>query len=235
MLYIYETFDDVQRIKSPIRIILADDHPLLRKAIKNELSKQEEFEVVAEAGDGEEVIKLAEKLSPDIIIMDIAMPKLNGLEATKTIKSAFPNIYILVLTVHNDIEHIMSILGAGAEGYLTKDAMGDEIIQAIRSIINGDNILSPQVLHQIIQYSSRQKLTTLLAEPNGILNGREIEILKLVASGYGNKVIAEKLKLSPSTIRGYLEEIFPKLNAMSRTESVVNALKMGILTIKDLK
>lgn len=134
---------------SKTRIMLADDHPLLRQALRDVLEKQSDFEVIAEASDGEEAVELATELVPDVVIMDISMPKLNGLEATKQIKANRPAIAILVLTVHSDNEHILSILQAGAGGYLTKSVYGDEVIHAVRALVSGETVLYPTVSQKI--------------------------------------------------------------------------------------
>ncbi|GAI58769.1 unnamed protein product, partial [marine sediment metagenome] len=134
--------------RDKITIMLADDHPLLRQALADILNKQADFEIIAEAGDGEEAVKLATELVPDVVIMDISMPKLNGLEATRQIKARCPNVAILVLTVHSDSEHILGILEAGAAGYLTKSVFGKEVINAVRGVASGETVLSAPILQQ---------------------------------------------------------------------------------------
>lgn len=217
------------------RIILADDHPLLRQALKDVLAKQPDFEVVAEVGDGIEAVKFAAELAPNVVIMDISMPNLNGLEATKQIKTKFPQIAVLVLTVHNDNEHILSILQAGAGGYLTKSVYGDEVVHAIRALVSGEMVLSPSVSHQIIRYASQHIGKPLNLGSGEKLTTREMEILILAAKGISNKDMALKLDLSLRTIKGYLADLFLKLNVASRTEAVIVALRKGILTLNDLE
>jgi NarL family two-component system response regulator LiaR len=218
-----------------IRIVLADDHPLLRQALRDVLEKQPDFEVIAEASDGEEAVGLATKLNPDVVIMDISMPKLNGLEATEQIKATCPAIAILVLTVHSDSEHILSILQAGAGGYLTKSVYGDEVIYAVRALVCGEMVLSPAVSQQIFKYAFQHIIKPRSLEVGDRLSSRELEVLSLAAKGTSNKDIALKLGLSLRTVKGYLANLFMKLNVASRTEAVIVGLRKGILTIDDLE
>jgi NarL family two-component system response regulator LiaR len=217
------------------RIMLADDHPLLRKALRNVLEKQPDFEVIAEASDGEEAVKFATKLIPDVVIMDISMPKLNGLEATRQIKTSCPTIAILVLTVHDDNEHILSILQAGAGGYLTKSVYGDEVIHAVRALVTGETVLSPSVSRQILKYAFQHITKPLSLDAGDRITAREMEILRLAAKGISNKDIAIRLDLSLRTVKSYLADLFLKLNVASRTEAVVVGLRKGILTFDDLE
>ncbi len=219
-----------------VTIMLADDHPLLRQALRNVLETQTDFEIIAEASDGEEAVRLAVELIPNVVIMDIGMPKLNGLEATRQIKAKCPGIAILVLTVHDDSEHILSILEAGAAGYLTKSVFGEEVIHAVRGVVAGEAVLSASVSQQIIKYALRHVVTKRLPlDTVERITARELEILRLAAMGMSNKDIAQKLNLSERTVKGYLAEIFSKLNVGSRTEAVITALRAGALTLDDLK
>ena len=217
-----------------ITIMLADDHPLLRQALRSVLEKQSDFEIIAEASDGEEAVRLAVELVPNVVIMDIGMPKLNGLEATRQIKAKCPSIAILVLTVHDDSEHILSILEAGAAGYLTKSVFGDEVIHAVHGVVAGETVLSASISQQIIKYALRHIAKPLPLDRGGKITGRELEILRLAAGGMGNKDIAQKLDLSERTVKGYLAGIFSKLNVSSRTEAVISALRAGFFTLDDL-
>jgi len=217
------------------RIMLADDHPLLRQALRDVLEKQPDFEVIAEAGDGEEAVKLATKLVPDVVIMDISMPNLNGLEATKRIKASRPAIAVLVLTVHSDSEHILSILQAGAGGYLTKSVYGDEVINAVRALLCGETVLSQSVSQQIFKYAFQHAIKPKRLDVGNKLSARELEVLNLAAKGISNKDIALRLGLSLRTVKGYLVDLFLKLNVASRTEAVIVGLRKGILTLNDLE
>lgn len=217
-----------------VKILLADDHPLLRQALRNTLEKQTDFEVIAEANDGEETVKLALELNPDILILDISMPKLNGLEATRKIKEQNPKIVVLALTVHNDNEHVLGMLEAGAAGYLTKTVSGSEVVHAIRAIIAGETVLSPSVSQQIFRYAFQHISKPLSLDTGNKLTARELEMLRLVARGVSNKDIAQRLNLSLNSVKSYLTAIFLKLNVSSRTEAVVASFKAGILNQEDL-
>jgi NarL family two-component system response regulator LiaR len=215
--------------------LLADDHPLMRKALRIVLEKQHDFEVIAEAVDGEEAVKLATTLVPDVVIMDISMPKLNGLEATRQIKANCPTIAVLVLTVHDDNEHILSILQAGAGGYLTKGVEADEVVHAVRALVCGEMVLSPSIAKEILKYAAQHIKEPVILDTYDKVTARELEILKLAATGMSNKDIAIKLGLSPRTVKGYLADIFLKLNVASRTEAVIISLEKGILSLDELK
>ena len=216
-----------------IKILIADDHPLVREALRNALDRQLDFKVVAEVMDGEQAVKLAAELLPHIIIMDITMPRLDGLEATKRIKAINPAIGVLVLTVHDDEEFMLNMLEAGADGYLTKSISSSEIISAIRALAAGEMVLSPDILRNVIRYAhSRPSHKPWKShERDGRLTAREMEVLQLVARGATNKEIAQKLGLSVQTIKGHLLTILAKLNARSRTEAIVIGLQLGILTM----
>jgi NarL family two-component system response regulator LiaR len=217
------------------RIMLADDHPLLRQSLRDVLEKQPDFEVIAEASDGEEAVKLATKLVPDVVIMDISMPKLNGLEATRQIKENCPTIAVLVLTVHSDNEHILSILKAGAGGYLTKSVYDDEVVNAVRALVSGETVLSPSVSQQILKYAFQHITKPKSLDVGDKLSAQELEIIRLVAQGISNKDIAIRLGLSLRTVKGYLADIFLKLNVNSRTGAAIVGLRKGILTLDDLE
>jgi DNA-binding NarL/FixJ family response regulator len=220
---------------APITIILADDHPVVVKAVRNELEKQSGFQVLAEAHDGEEAVRLACQLVPKIVLLDIGMPKLNGIEATQQIKSACPDILVLVLTVYDDVEHILGILESGADGYLTKNIPVEDIAQAIRLAVNGETVLSPQIFHQVLKYALRYNTKPIVLTSGVKLTTRELEILKMVARGLSNKQIAADLKLGSRTVKGHLADIFSKLNTNSRTEAVITGLRAGFLKLEDLE
>jgi NarL family two-component system response regulator LiaR len=162
------------------------------------------------------------------------MPNLNGLEATKQIKERCPTIAVLVLTVHSDSEHILSILQAGAGGYLTKSVYGDEVTHAVRSLVSGETVLSPAVSQQIFKYAFQHTIKPKRLDAGEKLSTRELEVLSLAARGISNKDIAIKLGLSLRTVKGYLADLFLKLNVASRTEAVIVGLRRGLLTLNDL-
>ncbi len=217
-----------------IKIILADDHPLMRQALRAVLEKQPDFEIMGEASDGEEAVELAIKLNPNVMIMDISMPKLNGLEATKQIKAKIPSVAVLVLTVHSDSEHILSILHAGASGYLIKSVYGEEVIRSVRAIAGGETVIPTAVSQQILKYAFQYMDTSSDLEINEKFTSREMDVLRLLAKGMSNRDIASKLGVSLRTIKGHLTDLFSKLNVASRTEAVIVGLRKGILTIDDI-
>ncbi len=218
-----------------ITIMLVDDHPLIRQALRVVLETQNDFEIVAEAGDGDEAIRIANDLIPDVIIMDITMPKLNGLEATRQIKIQKPNIKILVLTVHTDNAHLIEILEAGADGYLTKSVFGNEVNNAIRTVMDGDSVISGQILKQLLKHILRYPIKSVPLDACEKLSVREMEILKLTAKGMDNSDIAKCLNISIRTVKSHLVEIFTKLRVGSRTEAVIIGLRSGLLTFNDLE
>jgi len=227
--------DMEQKQTDKVTIILADDHPLLRQALSSVLEKQADFEIIAEVGDGMEAVKLATELGPDVLIIDISMPKLSGLEATRQIKEKCPSIAILVLTVHDDSEHILGVLEAGAAGYLTKSVFGDEVVQAVRGVVAGETVLSPSVSKQIIRHALKHITKPVPLGAGEKITKRELQILRLAGRGMSNKDIAEHTNLSLRTVKGYFAEIFSKLNVSSRTEAVITSLRAGILTLNDIE
>jgi DNA-binding NarL/FixJ family response regulator len=219
------------------KILIADDHELINIALRKIFEGCPDFEVIADAQDGEEAVRLAEKLKPDLIIMDISMPRMNGLEATRKIKTANPDILILVLTVHSDDEHIFGIIEAGADGYLIKSGLGESIIHSVRDLITGKTVLSSSILKQLVERVLRHPVTptpVVDSTLQGKITSREHEILVLAARGLTNKDIAMKLNVSPLTVKNYIVDIFIKLGAHSRTDAVITGLKAGIIGLKDL-
>ena len=218
-------------MKDKLKILIADDHPLLREALRHALDREKDVEVIAEASDGEEAVKLASELKPDVVVMDIVMPKLNGIEATKKIKEIAPNIAILILTAYDDEEYVLGLLDAGAAGYLLKSARGRDLVEAIRAIRSGGSVLHPNIIAKLLKRAmtapvEEHKHTELFSE-------RELQILKLVALGGSNKGIAGKLFLSERTVKAHLTNIFNKLNVASRSEAIVKGLKWELVTLED--
>jgi NarL family two-component system response regulator LiaR len=217
------------------KIVLVDDHPLLRQALKDVLQKETSFEIIGEAADGEEAVKLASELMPDVVIMDISMPNLDGLQATRQIKGKYPYLAVLVLTVHTDDECILEILKAGAAGYLIKSAFGDEVIHAVRAVATGDMVLSAPIGERLLKQAARFPTRPVLLEAGEKLSARELEVLKLTARGLSNKHMASTLNIKERTVKGHLADIFSKLRVASRTEAVIAGLQAGFLSLDDIQ
>jgi len=223
-----------RHVMGRIRILLAEDHIVVRQGTRQLLEREHDLEVVGEAGDGEEAIRLTNKLKPDVIIMDVAMPKLSGIEATKQIKELLPSAIVLVLTGYDYDEYIFSLLEAGAAGYLLKDVSGDELIGAIRAVYAGEPVLHPIVVRKLVTRFKSQTATTAEARPQELISQRELEVLKLAARGMSNKDIGEDLFISVRTVQAHLRGIFNKLGVGSRSEAVLYGLKRGWFTLEDL-
>ena len=217
-----------------IKILIADDHALVRDGTRQILEHERDMEVVAEAGDGEEAVELATRFKPDVAIIDISMPKLDGIEATKQIKALCPSIAVLILTAYDDEQFIFSLLEAGAAGYLLKSIRGHELVQAIRAVYAGESVLHPSVARKVLDRFVPSSGKPRKQESQEVLSEREMEVLRLVTRGLSNKDIAEDLCLSMRTVQAHLGRIFNKLNVGSRTEAVVCALKEGRVTLNDL-
>jgi DNA-binding NarL/FixJ family response regulator len=216
------------------KMVIVDDHPLVCKALKDELAKDAQFEIVAKASDGLEGVRLVAEFKPDVVIMDIGLPKLNGIEATRQIKTAFPDIQVMILTVYDDIEHILGILESGADGYLTKNILVEDIIQSVRLMVSGEIVLSPRIFRQVLKYALRYNTKPKSINTAVRLTSRESEILGLLAKGLSNKEIADKLGLGSRTVKSYLVDIFSKLNVCSRTAAVITGLQAGLIKLDDL-
>lgn len=206
-----------------IRILLADDHTIVRQGLKLILASQPDLEVVAEAANGREAVELAAKTKPDIVLMDVAMPELNGIEATRRMVEANSRLKILVLSMHKEAVYVREILRAGARGYILKDAIDTELLSAVRSVARGDGYISPAVSGALL--SDYRKDVT---DPVDLLSNREREVLQLIAEGKTNKEIAGKLNLSVYTVDSHRGKIMEKLNLHSTGELVRFALKHGL-------
>ena len=219
-----------------ITILIADDHPMIRTGTHSLLNTVEEFQVIGEACDGEEAVKMTGELKPDVVIMDIVMPKLNGVEATRAIKQANPATAVLILTAYSDISYILGLLEAGACGYLLKDASGEELIGAINAVRSGESVLGPEVTRKLLERVSKQPpANNSAAAPATPLTPREIEILKLASRGLSNKDIANQLFLSLRTVKAHLTNIFSKMGCGSRTDAIIRGLRAGYITLDETK
>ena len=219
-----------------IRILLAEDHVVVRQGTRQLLEHEPDFEIVGEAGDGEEAVRLAAQLKPDVVIMDVAMPNLSGIEATKQIKAQLPSVIVLVLTGYDYDEYVFSMLEAGAAGYLLKNVSGDELIRAIRAVYGGEPMMHPTILKKLITRFKTLPTPAGLAsaESPQPLSEREMEVLKVAAKGMSNKDIASTLFISERTVQAHMRSIFNKLGVGGRSEAVVYGLKRGWFNIKDL-
>jgi len=217
----------------PIRILLADDHIIVREGTRRILEREPDLKVVAEAGDGGEAIALAKREQPDVAVVDISMPHVNGIEATKGIKEVSPETAILVLTAYDDDQYVFAILEAGAAGYLLKNARGSEVIDAVRRVHNGESVLQPNIASIVLRRIRPGAGTRSGASPE-TLTEREMEVLRLAARGLSNRRIARELVLSPRTIQSHMARIFAKLQVGSRTQAVMVGLRHGWLTLEDI-
>ncbi|MGD9002653.1 MAG: response regulator transcription factor, partial [Anaerolineae bacterium] len=203
-----------------IRVLLADDHAVVRQGTRELLEREEGIDVVAEASDGKEAVQLTIRERPDVVVMDFAMPKLNGIEATRQIKAVAPGIAILVLTAYDSDQYIFAFLEAGAAGYLLKDVQVDELVQAIRAVHAGESMLHPAIARKVInrfgQPEQDAKTVTIALDQ---LTEREIEVLRLAAKGMSNREIAQRLVISDRTVQTHLTNIFNKMGVGSRTEA----------------
>ncbi len=217
-----------------IKLLIADDHAVVREGTRQILEREADISVVAEAADGEEAVRMADKSNPDVIIMDIAMPKMDGIEATKQIKSLHPNIAILILTAYDDDQFVFNLIEAGAAGYLLKSVRGHELVEAVRAVNAGESVLHPaiarKVLNRFAPVAGKEPKQKVLE----VLSDREVEVLQLAARGLSNQDIANELCLSLRTVQAHLGHIFNKLQVSSRTEAVVRALKEGWITLSDV-
>lgn len=219
----------------PIRVILAEDHALVREGTRRILEASGKITVVAEASDGKEAVAAVERHDPDLAIVDIGMPGINGIEATRRIKETHPNVSVLVLTVHDDDQFIFAVLQAGAAGYLLKDVEGHRLVQAVEAVHAGESVLSPSVAYKVLARLAAGEGARSQPESGDPLTEREHEVLRLAARGMANKQIGNTLDLSVRTVQAHLSHVFRKLDVGSRTEALLYGLRQGWFTIDDLE
>jgi DNA-binding NarL/FixJ family response regulator len=214
-----------------IRVLIADDHGLMREGVKALLTATEDIDVVGEAEDGDEAVREARRLDPDVALMDVAMPGLGGLEATLVIRKEKPDVKILVLTQYDDREYVSRFLKAGASGYVLKKAAAAELVAAIRAVYRGGLVLDPEIARDVLRDQGREASTDRAEDPYESLTDREKQVLKLVAEGNSNKEIAETLGITVKTAMAHREHLMGKLGVHNRTELIRFALRRGVIRV----
>jgi RNA polymerase sigma factor (sigma-70 family) len=217
-------------VKEPLRILLADDHTLFRQGIRVGLDSRDDMEIVGEAADGLEAIALARETMPDVILMDISMPRYSGLEATRRIKREMPYVKIIILTVSDQEEDLFEAIRSGADGYMLKNLEARELFETLQIVARGNVLLSGAVAGKILkEFRQRPAPEARLAEVVDPLSERELEVLELVVAGMTNSEIAERLVISEATVKNHLKNILEKLHLRNRTEAAVYALRSGLI------
>ena len=217
-----------------IKIIIADDHAVVREGTRTLLEREADMELVGEAGDGQQALNLIEKLKPDVAILDINMPVMSGIEVTPRAKAISPQTAILILTAYDNDEYIFALLEAGAAGYILKDAPGQELIAAVRSVFSGEPVLHPSIARKVIQRALHSQARDETENVDVDLSYREREVLQLAAKGMSNQDIADNLHISIRTVQRHLNMIFNKLGVGSRTEAIFQSVKRGWLSFEDI-
>lgn len=231
-----------------VEVLLADDHQLFREGLKRILNMEEDIEVVGECGDGTQVLDFCRQVPPEIVLMDINMPLLNGVDATAELRELHPDIKVIILSIHDDESYVFETLRKGATGYLLKDMEAESLINAIRTVAEGNAFIHPKVTGKLIQQLRRMEYlseTGAIAEDNRIreagvkfvasednpLTRREAEVLRLMAEGRSNKMIGEHLFISEKTVKNHVSSILQKMDVDDRTQAVINAIKFGWVTL----
>lgn len=218
-------------LQGTVKILLVDDHTLLRQGLRKLLELEPWLMVVGEAGTGEEALEKARDLNPDVVLLDINMPGMNGVEATSLLKREQPNIRVIILTIHKDDEYIFEAIKAGASGYILKDVETQELVKAIRKTVEGDSIIDQTLASRLFREFSRISHKNPAENLIHPLTEREKEILSLLVQGYSNRGLAEALFISEKTVKNHISNIFRKLEVGDRTQAVVKALKTGLVKL----
>jgi DNA-binding NarL/FixJ family response regulator len=210
---------------------LADDHVLVRQGIRQFLEDEGNIEVVAEADDGAHALRLIEQHQPDIAVLDIRMPEMTGIEATRRIKTQFPQVRVLILTAYDDDPYVFALLQAGADGYVLKTASADELVRAVYTVYEGQSALSPEITSKVVRQMASGKPAGAVEQVES-LTERELDVLRLAAQGKTNRAIGSDLGISHRTVQGHLASIYGKLGVNSRTEAVTEALRRGWIVVE---
>jgi DNA-binding NarL/FixJ family response regulator len=225
-----------EKPSTPARLVLVDDHHLLRRGFRSLLAGEPDLEVVGEASNGREAIELCQRLHPDFVLMDVRMPVMDGLTATREIKREHPDIVVLIMTMHENTDYLLEALDAGAAGYVLKDTPADRLISAVRGTLNGESPLNQELAAQLLRRLAEERkheAASRRPEPHAPLRDpltpRELEVLGLLATGQTNQQIAQTLVISKGTVKVHVERIIRKLNVSDRTQAAVRAIQMGLL------
>ena len=225
---------------TPARVLIADDHSLVREGMRAMLAREPGLEVVGEAENGRQALEMCRELRPDLVLMDVRMPKLDGMAATQAIKEEYPSISVLIVTTHESPEYLMDAIRAGAAGYVLKDSTKQELLDAVRRVLDGESPLNQELAMQLLQRltdedrrqterpveSGKKSREERLAEP---LTDREVEVLRLLVLGKTNREVAQSLRLSLSTIKSHVQRLITKLGVSDRTQAAVRAVELGLL------
>lgn len=215
---------------APIRVLVVDDHDIVRRGLRALLAEFEDMEVVGEAENGLEAVQLAESAQPDVILMDLVMPEMDGVEAIRQISAKELNVHILVITTYSGDDHVIPAIKAGAHGYMLKDSGSDQVVEAIRQVHRGEPALHPDIARRLIQEIRQEIPERAAPDP---LTARELEVLSLLAGGLSNKEIADRLVIEEVTVRSHISRILDKLHLANRVQATLYALREGVVDLNE--